>query len=117
VEPIAAVREGATLPEGRLSRYRNVSSAAAVALGFVALVLGLFVVSGTGPTLGLMGAGAVLIFIGVALLSARIVPRLASWLGWPATRIAGPIGRLARENARRNPRRTASTASALMIGL
>jgi putative ABC transport system permease protein len=117
VEPIAAVREGATLPEGRLSRYRNASSAAAVALGFVALILGLFVVSGTGPTLGLMGVGAILVFIGVALLSARIVPPLASWLGWPATRIAGPIGRLARENASRNPRRTASTASALMIGL
>ena len=64
-----------------------------------------------------MGIGAVLMFIGVALLSARIVPRLATWLGWPATKIAGAIGRLARDNARRNPQRTASTASALMIGL
>ncbi len=64
-----------------------------------------------------MGAGAVLVFIGIALLSARIVPRLAGWLGWPATKIAGQIGRLARDNARRNPQRTASTASALMIGL
>jgi putative ABC transport system permease protein len=117
VEPIAAVREGATLPEGRLSRFRNLGSAATVTLGFVAVALGLFVASGTGPTLGLMGAGAVLVFIGIALLSARIVPRLATWLGWPATKIAGPIGRLARDNARRNPQRTASTASALMIGL
>ncbi len=117
VEPIAAVREGATLPEGRLARYRSAGSAAAVALGVVALVLGLFVASGTGGQLGLMGAGAVLIFIGVALLSARIVPVLATWLGWPATRIAGAIGGLARDNARRNPQRTASTASALMIGL
>ena len=64
-----------------------------------------------------MGLGAVLIFIGVALLSARIVPRLAMWLGWPATRIAGTVGELARDNAIRNPQRTASTASALMIGL
>jgi putative ABC transport system permease protein len=45
------------------------------------------------------------------------VPRLATWIGWPATKIAGPMGRLARDNARRNPQRTASTAAALMIGL
>jgi putative ABC transport system permease protein len=38
-------------------------------------------------------------------------------LGWPATRIAGAVGTLARSNAMRNPARTASTAAALMIGL
>jgi putative ABC transport system permease protein len=117
VEPIAAVREGATLPEGRFAKYRTAGSASATVLGFAALLLGLFVVHGTGGVLALMGAGAVLVFIGVALLSARIVPTLATWLGWPATKLAGAMGRLARENARRNPQRTASTASALMIGL
>jgi putative ABC transport system permease protein len=80
-------------------------------------VLGLFVAHGTGGTLGLMGTGAVLVFIGVAMYSSRIVPRLAEWLGWPSTRLAGAVGALARDNARRNPQRTASTASALMIGL
>ena len=117
VEPIAAVREGATLPEGRLAKYRTVMSGATALLGLVGLLLGLFVASGTGAVLILMGLGAVLIFIGVALLSARIVPWLASWLGWPATRIAGAMGELARDNTIRNPQRTASTASALMIGL
>ncbi len=117
VEPIAAVREGATIPEGRLARYRFVMSAATAVVGVIALMLGLFVASGTGAVLILMGLGAVLIFIGVALLSARVVPRLATWLGWPATRIAGAIGELARDNTIRNPQRTASTASALMIGL
>jgi putative ABC transport system permease protein len=117
VEPIAAVREGATLPEGRLAKYRTAGSAATAVLGIVALLLGLFVAHGTGGVLILMGLGAVLIFIGVALLSARIVPTLATWLGWPATRLAGPIGKLARDNTIRNPQRTASTASALMIGL
>jgi putative ABC transport system permease protein len=117
VEPIAAVREGATIPEGRLARYRTAGSAATAGLGLVALLLGLFVATGTGAVLGLMGAGAVLIFIGVSLLSARLVPVLAYWLGWPATKIAGAMGELARDNARRNPQRTASTASALMIGL
>jgi len=117
VEPIAAVREGATLPEGRLARHRTTASAATTILGCVALLLGLFVANGTGPVLALMGAGTLLVFVGVALLSARIVPVLATGIGWPATKLAGPIGRLARENSRRNPQRTASTASALMIGL
>jgi ABC-type antimicrobial peptide transport system permease subunit len=45
------------------------------------------------------------------------VPVLSTAIGWPATRFAGEIGRLARENTRRNPQRTASTAAALMIGL
>jgi putative ABC transport system permease protein len=117
VEPIAAVREGATLPEGRFARYRTVGSAAATVLGFAAVLVGLFAVSGTGAVLGLMGLGAVLVFIGIALLSARVVPVLAGVLGWPSARIGGEMGRLARENTRRNPQRTASTASALMIGL
>jgi putative ABC transport system permease protein len=117
VEPIAAVREGAVLPEGRLAKYRTKGSLAATVLGFASLALGLFVVKGTAAVLTWMGLGALLIFVGIALLSSRVVVPLASGLGWPATRIAGAVGRIARENARRNPQRTASTASALMIGL
>jgi len=117
VEPIAAVREGATLPEGRFARYRTPGSAVATVLGFAAVLVGLFAASGTGAVLALMGLGAVLVFIGIALLSARIVPALAGILGWPSARLGGEMGRLARENTRRNPQRTASTAAALMIGL
>ena len=64
-----------------------------------------------------MGVGALLIFFGVALLAARIARPLAGVLGIPSRRMGGVAGRLARENAQRNPQRTASTASALMIGL
>jgi putative ABC transport system permease protein len=117
VEPIAAVREGSVLPPGRFARYRTVGSSVVIVLGFLAIVLGLFVAHGTGPVLALMGAGAILAFIGLAMLSARFVPGMALFIGWPATRIAGAVGRLARDNAMRNPQRTASTASALMIGL
>jgi putative ABC transport system permease protein len=117
VEPIAAVREGATLPEGRFAKYRTQWSFATTALGFAALLVGLFIAKGTGAVLSSMGIGALFIFVGVASLSARIVPPLANWLGWPATRLAGAVGELARENSSRNPQRTASTASALMIGL
>ena len=51
------------------------------------------------------------------MFAPKLVPPLARVLGWPATRIAGAAGALARRNAARNPARTASTAAALMIGL
>jgi putative ABC transport system permease protein len=118
VPPIAAVREGATLPEGRLARYRLPAAILLAALGFGSLLYGLFAPDlGTAAILLFMLGGALLVFFGVALLSVRLVPPLAGLLGWPATKIGGTAGTLARENAQRNPQRTASTASALMIGL
>jgi putative ABC transport system permease protein len=118
VPPIAAVREGSIIPEKGTQRGRTIRSAVLTLLGFALLVYGLFAPGlSTGGVLGSMGAGALLVFIGVALLSARFVPTLAQTLGWPAVRLGGAVGRLARENARRNPQRTASTAAALMIGL
>jgi putative ABC transport system permease protein len=118
VPPIAAVREGATLPPSRFARFRTAGSLALTALGFAALAYGLFADGlGTTQLLAWMGVGALLIFLGVALFAPRIVRPLASTLGWPATRLGGAAGHLARDNSRRNPQRTASTASALMIGL
>jgi putative ABC transport system permease protein len=118
VPPIAAVREGATLPESRFARYRLPAAALLTALGFAGLLVGLFVPDlGTGQILLYMLGGALLVFFGIALLSVRLVGPLAWTLGWPATRVGGAAGSLARDNARRNPQRTASTASALMIGL
>jgi putative ABC transport system permease protein len=117
VPPIAAVREGATLPEGRLHRFRPIVTSLTAILGFAALIYGLFAASGTKQVLIWMGLGALLVFVGVALWSSHIVVPLARVLGWPAKRIGGAAGSLARDNARRNPQRTASTAAALMIGL
>jgi len=118
VPPVAAVREGATLPPGRFARFRGMGAALMAAAGFAALAYGIFK-SGLGTTQVLiwMGLGTLLIFLGVALFSSRVVRPLAHLLGWPATRIGGAAGSLARDNARRNPQRTASTAAALMIGL
>ena len=118
VPPIAAVREGATLPPSRFARFRTIGSLALTALGFAALAYGLFADGlSTTQLLFWMGLGALLIFVGVALFAPRIVGPFASALGWPATKMGGAAGRLARDNSRRNPQRTASTASALMIGL
>jgi putative ABC transport system permease protein len=118
VPPIAAVREGATLPESRWARFRLPAAIVVTALGFAGLVAGLFVPNlSTGQILLLMLGGALLVFSGIALLSVRLIGPLAWTLGWPASKIGGTPGTLARDNARRNPQRTASTASALMIGL
>jgi putative ABC transport system permease protein len=86
VPPIAAVREGATLPEGRFARFRTPASALLTALGFAALLYGLFA-SGLGTTkvLLLMLVGALLIFIGVALLSVRAIVPVTGPLSWTST--------------------------------
>jgi putative ABC transport system permease protein len=118
VPPIAAVREGATLPESRFARFRTIGAILLTALGFAALLFGLFG-SGLDTTqiLLFMGLGALLVFFGVALFASKLVPALATALGWPAAAMGGASGQLARGNAKRNPQRTASTAAALMIGL
>jgi putative ABC transport system permease protein len=118
VPPIAAVREGATIPPGRFARFRGVGALLMTAAGFGALAYGLFA-GGLDTTAILiwMGLGTLLVFLGIALFSSRLVTPLANVLGWPAARIGGAAGKLAQDNARRNPQRTASTAAALMIGL
>ncbi len=118
VPPIAAVREGAEVPPGRWARFRPVGSLLLTAAGFALLIYGLFGHGlGTKQILLFMGLGTLLIFIGVALLAVRFVRPLSWALGAPAARFGGAAGALARDNSRRNPQRTASTASALMIGL
>ena len=118
VPPIAAVREGATLPRSRIAPYTPyialVTIAAAVAmLGYSMFVDGVPVVT----RLLLMALGCLSLFFGVAMLSSRLVRPLASVVGAPARRMGGAAGRLAESNAKRNPGRTAATAAALMIGI
>jgi putative ABC transport system permease protein len=118
VAPISAVREGALLPPSRFARFGQLAAAltllASVGLMLVALFIGGL---SAGTRLIGIGVGAVGLFLGVSMLAPRVVPPLARVLGWPATRFGGAAGRLARGNSTRNPARTASTASALMIGL
>ena len=117
VPPIAALHAVAPAPT---RRRRLVYAALAVLLGLAGLgllLLGLFGGAEAGTAAGLVGGGAVAIVLGVSLFSPRLVPPLASVAGWPLERLRKLTGRLARENAQRNPSRTAVTAAALMIGL
>ena len=118
VPPIAAVREGSILPPSRFARFGLAAALLVTAVAVSLLALGSFADGlGTVPRLLGVALGAILLFLGIALVAPRLVRPLASALGWPATRTAGPAGKLARANAMRNPARTASTAAALMIGL
>jgi putative ABC transport system permease protein len=117
VAPVAALREGVTPPERR-SKVASAVAIGTTVLGVAGLANGMFV-SGVSVTSRLVsiGFGCILLFIGVAVLSRRIVRPLASVLGRPAERLGGTAGALARQNSMRNPGRTATTAAALMIGL
>jgi putative ABC transport system permease protein len=111
IPPMAALRGGAEEHGGSLRR-RSLAGAVVFALGMAALLSGLF-----GGTLGLVGLGAALVFVGVALLSPAAARPLARVIGAPFPRIAGMSGKLGRQNAMRNPRRTAATSAALTVGL
>jgi putative ABC transport system permease protein len=117
IPPVAAIREGAQLPPGWLARKGKILAPIVAILGLALVAVGLFVASGTGPVLLSIGAGALLLLFGVALTAPYVVPTLARVIGWPGVRFGGIPGRIARENAERNPSRTAVTAAALMIGI
>jgi putative ABC transport system permease protein len=117
VSPALALEEGARMEPSRLSRLAPYLSALVTLGGLILLLFGLF---GSGPAtsklLGMAG-GAVLLFIGLALVARYIVRPVAAGIGLPLERVSAVIGRLARENAQRNPGRTALTSAALMVGL
>jgi putative ABC transport system permease protein len=118
VPPIAAVREGAVLPTSRFARFAMPVALTVVAVAIALLAYGVFAGGlAIAPRLLSIAAGTLLLFIGVALLAPRVVRPLTAVLGWPAARFGGVAGAFARENAIRNPSRTAATAAALMIGL
>ncbi len=115
VPPVAALQpETAFAPTGFRKR-RIVLGVLITTVGVALLLAGLF--RSEGNRLVNVASGAVVVFLGVAVLSPLIARPLARVIGWPFARAFRLPGNLARENAMRNPRRTASTAAALMIGL
>ena len=111
IAPVAAVSEQQTEQEVPMRR-RFTQGGVIAAIGIVLLAVGL-----TKPAIQLVGLGAVLIFVGVAMLAPAVARPMASVIGRPLARLLGTSGRLGRENSMRSPRRTAQTAAALMVGL
>ncbi|HET7445909.1 MAG TPA: FtsX-like permease family protein, partial [Solirubrobacterales bacterium] len=117
VPPIAALHAFAPNPSRRRRIVYAVLSILLSLAGLAMVLIGLFGSGDAGARAGLMGGGAVVVILGVSFFSPYLVPPLATVAGWPLERIRRLTGRLARENAQRNPSRTAVTAAALMIGL
>ncbi len=114
IAPVAAMRDDVALPEASLRR-RMIVGAVLVVAGVASMAAG-FAGSG-GKGLSLIGLGMLVILVGVALMSPVLGRPVVRGLGVVYTRLFGTVGTLATQNSLRNPRRTAATASALMIGL
>jgi putative ABC transport system permease protein len=113
IPPVAALTDRPSDGAGAApTRGRLISGTALTIVGVLLLGLGL-----SKPVVALVGVGAVCIFIGVAMLAPTIARPLSGLLGRPLARLLGTPGELGRENSMRSPRRTAQTASALMVGL
>ena len=117
IPPIAALREGATLPRTRWARFSPYLGVVIVLLGIAGIASGFSSNGSVGQRLGLIAIGALAVLIGVVMLTRFVIRPLARIIGWPLQKLAGNSGRLGRENAMRNTSRTATTAAALMVGV
>lgn len=117
IPPVAAMRpELASVERG--GHRRRLTGAALLLLG--AALYGYGILGHPGSTLKIIllaAVGAVLIFLGVTLLASSLASVASRVLGAPLAKMFGIPGDLARQNAARSPRRTSSTAAALMIGV
>src|SRR4051812_29479269 len=118
VPPIAAVREGSTLPPSRFASHSLKAAVVVIVASLGAICVGIFAGGlGTVAMVLLLAIGILALFVGVALAAPHLVKPLTGLVGLPARRSGGVAGDLASANSVRNPSRTASTAAALMIGL
>jgi putative ABC transport system permease protein len=111
--PMAAMRADPSITVKGL-RLRGSVGAAMLATGAVLLATGVW---RDDPVWTLAAVGAVLTVLGLLVAAPAAARPVVRVITWPFERFGGVVARLARESALRVPRRTASTASALMIGL
>lgn len=113
VPPLAALRD--------VALERTSPSAPRVVAGAIFGGLGIATTAAAAlsddPSLFAVGIGAVITLVGAVVLGPVVARPVAGLLGTPLARLRGLTGSLARQNAIRNPRRTAATASALMVGV
>jgi putative ABC transport system permease protein len=114
IPPVAAMRD-LGLESSAASIRRTVGGVVLLLLGGALVGNELF--GGGGGNLRVLGLGALLALLAMIVLGPVIGPGMAAVLGAPLPKLLGVDGRMARENALRNPKRTASTASAVMVGV
>ncbi len=114
IPPMAALRDDVALPSRSLRR-RAVWGGILLVLGLGAMTSGAIVGGASGSQY--VGFGVVAALVGAIVLSPAIAGPLVRILGAALPRLFGTVGSMAVQNAERQPRRTAATASALMIGL
>ena len=112
VPPIAALREIA-LDRSGVSKTRLAFGALFTAGGVALVVAG----AAGGSGIGVAGLGAFLTILGFVVFGPVVARPAAAALGAPLPVLRRMTGKLARQNAMRNPRRTSATASALMVGI
>ncbi|MFF9808542.1 ABC transporter permease [Streptomyces coeruleorubidus] len=114
IPPVAAMNSVHAKATTKSLVLRNTLGALVSAAG-IAVILAATTMDGSDGQVP-MGFGAVLLIIGVFILTPLLSRPLIAAAA-PVLRAFGISGKLARQNSVRNPRRTAATASALMIGL
>lgn len=114
IPPVAALRDDAAIPTTSLRR-RGIIGAVLLVLGGAALVVGATAPDGSG--FGMVGLGTLAVLIGAIVFVPVLARPISRTVGAPLPHMFGTVGRLAMDNASRQPRRSAATASALMIGL
>ncbi|ARF57482.1 ABC transporter permease [Streptomyces gilvosporeus] len=115
IAPVEALSSVEAPPATRSLVVRN--AIGAVVTGAGAAVMLYVSTLKSGDDLPIAMAGSMLTLTGVIILAPLLSRPVVSLAGLVTTRLFGIGGKLAKENALRNPRRTAATASALMIGL
>ena len=119
VSPMEAIRDSVSTPKGKSLFVRLVFGSLISTIGFGMLfgVLFEFLDLQTLSSLQQVGFGAGIIFIGISVITPSITKPFVFLFEKIYNLVFGILGKLATENSKRTPRRTASTASALMIGL
>ena len=113
VPPVAAMQDAVSGSSGYGSKQRVLVGIGLLGGGAALLFTGLF--GGVSNAVAIVGLGAVTVLFGVSVLGRTVALPLSRFIGSPLPRLRGMTGALARENAMRNPKRTAATASALMV--
>ena len=119
VSPMEAIRDSVSTPQRKslLARLLFGSIISIFGFGILFGVLYDFLDLPTLSSLQQVGFGAGVIFIGISVVTPSITKPFVFIFDKFYNLLFGILGKLATENSKRTPRRTASTASALMIGL